>query len=272
MTHPTLAVPFDATAILAQLAEVDAQRRQRGADLGLSARVQAVKQYQQRRFAHTYAALLGSARYRNAARFFLDELYGPQDFSSRDAQLARVIPALVRLFPQRIVDVVGTVVSLHALSERLDSAMGRHLMSKCGSATLLIPPRGADDVVVGLGAFSGSDLDAQAYAAAWQATGQPRERERQVALTLQVGTALDDLVRKPLLRRSLHLMRGPARAAGLADLQAFLERGVEAFSAMQGAAEFLTLVAQRERQLAAALFQAVDSDPMRIALTLLPRE
>ena len=246
MTHPTLPVPFDATAILAQLAEVDAQRRQRGADLGLSTRVQAVKQYQQRRFAHTYADLLGSARYRNAARFFLDELYGPQDFSSRDAQLARVIPALVRLFPQRIVDVVGTVVSLHALSERLDTAMGQQL--------------------------PGSEVDARSYGAAWQATGQPLERDRQVALTLQVGTALDDLVRKPLLRRSLHLMRGPARAAGLADLQAFLERGFEAFSAMQGAAEFLTLVAQRERQLAAALFQAVDSDPMRIALTLLPRE
>ena len=118
----------------------------------------------------------------------------------------------------------------------------------------------------------GSEVDARSYGAAWQATGQPLERDRQVALTLQVGTALDDLVRKPLLRRSLHLMRGPARAAGLADLQAFLERGFEAFSAMQGAAEFLTLVAQRERQLAAALFQAVDSDPMRIALTLLPRE
>ncbi len=246
MIDPALPAHFDATAILAPLAAVDAQRRQRGADADLRTRVQAVKQYQQRRFAHTYADLLGSTRYRDAARFFLDELYGPQDFAGRDAQLARVIPALVRLFPQRIVDVVGMVVSLHALSERLDTSMAQQLPS--------------------------SEVDAQAYTAAWQATGQPQERDRQVALTLQVGTALDELVRKPLLRRSLHLMRVPARAAGLAELQGFLERGLEAFSAMQGAAEFLALVAQRERQLAAALFQAVGSDPLGTALTLLPHE
>jgi hypothetical protein len=246
MIDPTLPVHFDATAILGQLAAVDAQRRQRGADPGLRTRVQAVKQYQQRRFAHTYADLLASPRYRDAARFFLDELYGPQDFSGRDAQLARVIPALVRLFPQRIVDVVGMVVSLHALSERLDTSMGQQL--------------------------PGGEFDARAYAAAWQTTGQAPERERQIGLTLQVGAALDELVRKPLLRRSLTLMRGPARAAGLADLQAFLERGFEAFAAMRGAAEFLALVARRERQLAAALFQAVDSDTLRTALALLPRD
>jgi hypothetical protein len=244
MTDPALPAHFDATAILVQLAAVDVQRRQRAADPALSARVQAVKRYQQRRFAHTYADLLVSPRYRDATRFFLDELYGPQDFSSRDAQLARVIPALVRLFPQSIVDVVGMVTGLHALSERLDTAMGQQL--------------------------PGIEIDAPAYAAAWRATGQPRERDRQVALTLQVGRVLDDLVRKPLLRRSLHLMRVPARAAGLADLQAFLERGFEAFAAMRGAAEFLALVAQRERQLAAALFEAADSGAPRTALALLP--
>jgi drug/metabolite transporter (DMT)-like permease len=34
--------------------------------------------------------------------------------------------------------------------------VGPQLMGKCGAATLLIPPRGADDVIVGLGALSGS--------------------------------------------------------------------------------------------------------------------
>ena len=120
---------FDATSILQQLSDVAAERRRRQALPEAALRVQAVKRYQQQRFAHTYADLLGSPRYRGAARFFLDELYGPQDFTERDAQLARVVPALVRLFPGRIVDVVGTLVSLHALSERLDGAMGQQLTS-----------------------------------------------------------------------------------------------------------------------------------------------
>ena len=43
--------------------------------------------------ARTLPVLQGDARYAGAARFFLDELYGPGDFSQRDAQFARVVPA-----------------------------------------------------------------------------------------------------------------------------------------------------------------------------------
>jgi hypothetical protein len=49
-------------------------------------------------------------------------------------------------------------------------------------------------------------------------------------------------------------MRGPARSAGLARLQRFLERGFDAFRAMNGAAQFLATIGARERALAAALF------------------
>ena len=87
----------------------------------------AIKAYQQRRFSHTYADLMPTARYGGASRFFLEELYGPGDFSQRDAQFARVVPALVRLFPRDVVETVNTLAQLHALSETLDSEMGRHL-------------------------------------------------------------------------------------------------------------------------------------------------
>jgi hypothetical protein len=56
---------------------------------------------------------------------------------------------------------------------------------------------------------------------------------------LAVGTALDRYTRNPLLRHSLRLMRGPAQAAGLGVLQAFLERGFDTFGEMRGATEFL---------------------------------
>ena len=89
----------NSTSILSQLDIVARERASRATDPALAASVEAVKAYQQRRFAATYSDLLHSPRYAGAARFFLDELYGPRDFSERDAQFARVVPALVRLFP-----------------------------------------------------------------------------------------------------------------------------------------------------------------------------
>jgi hypothetical protein len=218
VTHP----------ILTHLNSVQAERERRRLSPELHARVEAVKDYQQRRFAATYDDLLANPRYRPAARFFLDELYGPADFSQRDAQFARVVPALVRLFPEDIVATVATLTTLHALSESLDSQMAEQIASP--------------------------DMNAARYTAAWQATGRAADRQSQIDLMLSVGSSLDKLTRKPLVRASLLMMRGPARAAGLGELQTLLETGFEAFRSMKGAADFLGTVRRRETDLCAALF------------------
>ena len=175
--------------ILDLLRQVDEQRAQRAADPALAARVQAVKHYQHERFQHTYADLLAQPRYAQATRFFLEELYGPEDFTRRDTQFKRVVPGLVRLFPREVVLTVQTLGELHALSETLDTAMGR-----------VVPP---------------GPVDLAGYIAAWQAVGRPADREAQIVLMRRVADALDVYTRNPLLRHSLRLMRGPARLAGL---------------------------------------------------------
>lgn len=233
-----------AQPILEHLQAVALERVRRAADVTLLERVVALKSYQQRRFARTYADLLASERYAGAARFFLDELYGPRDFADRDAQFARVVPALTRLFSARIVATVRTLAELHALSEQFDTDMARNL--------------------------TGREVDRRGYIEAWQKTGQVAGRERQIALTLDIGRALESYTRQPLLRRSLHLMRAPARAAGLAQLQHFLETGFDTFGEMRGAHEFLNLVAERERALAAALFETDPSRPASGPLEQLP--
>ena len=221
---------MQAATLLAHLQVVDAERRRRAASPALSARVGALKTYQQRRFALTYADLLASDRYGPAARYFLAELYGPSDFTSRDAQFAAVAPTVAQLFPEEIAATVATLSELHALSETLDTAMGLELAS--------VPVTRAG------------------YIRAWQRVGRPQDRERQVALTLAIADRLDRFTRQPLFRTGLHLMRGPALAAGLSDLQHLLEEGFDTFRAMQGANEFIDGVGARERALAAALFAA----------------
>jgi hypothetical protein len=189
----------------------------------------AVKAWQQARFERTHADLFDHPRYGRAARFFVDELYGPQDFAQRDAQFSRIVPALVRLFPDDIVETVEALAAVHALSERLDSAMAGHL---AGAA----PSRAS-------------------YVRAWQATGEPTSRRRQLELVMRVGQSLDRHTRSLMLRTSLKAMRGPARAAGLGALQAFLETGFEAFGAMRGAREFLATIETRETALVERLFE-----------------
>ncbi len=214
--------------ILGYLQAVAAERAARGKNAQLAECVRALKAFQHARFAATYSDLLSDARFTRAARFFLDDLYGPRDFSARDDQFARIVPGLVRLFPSEIVHTVAALAELHALSETLDSAMAVHLATEA--------------------------MDAVAYEQAWRTVGRAQDRERQISLMCEVGSALDRFTRKPLLRHSLRLMRGPAAAAGLGALQHFLETGFDTFREMRGAQFFLDTIAQRERALAERLF------------------
>jgi hypothetical protein len=201
----------------------------------LAAEVATLKAYQQKRFARTHASLLAHPRFGRAANFFLNELYGPQDFTQRDAQFSRIVPALVRLFPADTVATVESLAAVHALSERLDTAMAVHL---------------------------GGDAPSRAsYVRAWQATGEPAARARQIELVMSVGEALDRHTRSFVLRASLKAMRGPARAAGMGALQTFLESGFDAFGAMGGAKEFLARIHASETALAERLF-----DPAAVAV------
>jgi hypothetical protein len=215
--------------IIISLQQVAQERTLRASEAGLGEAVVRVKAFQHDRFARTYADLITDARYRDVTNFFMDDIYGPGDFSQRDAQFARIVPALVRLFPSEIVQTIAQLAELHALSEQFDTAMGRRL----GLQT----------------------LDGQKYGEVWRAVGEPMLREKQIDLIVAIGSALDRYTRKAMLRHSLRVMRRPAHAAGLGSLQTFLERGFDTFRAMGGANDFLALISQRERALAAILFQ-----------------
>ena len=228
----------DSREMLARMAGVAQLRASQRADPLHAARVTQVRSFQVRRFEHTYADLLHDPRHGAAARFFLEELYAARSFDERDAQFTRVIPAVGRVFPQEVVHTVVRLTELLALSESLDDRMAHQLTGD------------------GHGALS-----AAGYAAAWRATGEALQRQRQIALTLDIGADLDRYTRSRAIGMTLKLMRRPARAAGLAALQQFLETGFEAFARIGGAEGFLRQVEARETALAAALFAAPFAAP-----------
>ena len=215
--------------ILECLERVKLQRDRRSADVRLRVHVAAVKRYQHQRFASSYRDLLDDPGSSDAARFFLDKLYGPRDFAERDEQFGRLVPALTRIFSGSIARTVLSLAELHALSEELDGAMAQQLAT--------------------------NEVDEKKYQRAWQQVGQAELRERQVELMLRVGGDLESYVKRRTMRASLRMMRGPASAAGFKDLQEFLEAGFDAFSALRNSKVFLQTIASRERAISLALFR-----------------
>lgn len=202
----------------------------------LARRVKAVKRWQGQRLRRTYEDLLTQPRYRLACEFFLEELYGTRDFSQRDSEALRVVPMLVKLLPERAVLTLAMGCELDELSETLDARV----------AGLVAPDE-----------LRGESVTDDGYAVAYRTAGTRLERERQIAQIVQIGQSLDKLARLPLISGMLHLMRGPAEAAGLIHLHEFLSQGFDAFRAMRGAAEFLSQVQQRESALMNALLREV---------------
>ena len=220
-------------AILKSLQAVDTLRQQRAADPGLNARVVTIKAHQCGRFEETYRDLLQDPRYKPATEFFLKELYGPHEFAKRDAQFARVVPTLVRMFPKQLHGVLEDLASLHALSEQLDQQM-----AEC---------------------ISDGPLEQSAYTTAWQQCGRSEDRQQQIKLTIRLGKSLERLTRSRMLRSALRMMRAPAKAAQLSELHQVLESGFDAFADMKGSSEFLTIIEDRENSFAEQQFTGMAS-------------
>ncbi len=183
-----------------------------------------LKSYQTARLAQRHADLHGNPRYRPAVDFFLTDVYSPKDFSTRDVELARVVPLMVRMLPNRALATLVNAVRMDALTESLDADMV-NAMRRVGSK---------------------SSITADSYARAYKLCARAADRERQITLIRDIGQALDWLRRVPMLKPTLRMMRTPARYAGFENLQFFLENGYAAFYHMGGASEFLDTIVSRE--------------------------
>jgi hypothetical protein len=199
----------------------------------LARQLHRLQKWQSKRLLRSHADLHAHPRYRLAVEFFFNELYGG-DARRRDTDMIKVQRAMERLLPREALESLCLAVELETLSQELDAEVARAL------------PEGA--------------ITVERYAAAYRAAGRRADRERQIALTSEIGDYLDGVVRKPMVRALVKLARKPAHAAGFGLLQEFLERGLDAFEAMHGADEFLRTVRERERRAMVRLF-ANEPDP-----------
>ncbi|MGZ3181325.1 MAG: FFLEELY motif protein [Telluria sp.] len=203
----------------AQLRDVKQHRLQARADAGLQAARTAVKNYQASRLAQTHADLLAAPDTREAARFFLEELYSAHDLSQRDTDLERIIPTLKKVLPYEPLKAVTEAIVLDALSERLDTAMALAL---------------------------GERFDEARYLEAYRRVTTRAERTHQLELVRGLGESLCSIVKIPMLSLTLSMMAGPAKLAGLADLHEFLSKGFNTFKRMPQPERFIATITERE--------------------------
>jgi hypothetical protein len=247
-------------AIQTALLNVERQRATAALTPALRQAVIHIKALQAHRFAHTYADVLAGnagAASAAAARFFLTQLYGPGDFSARDQQFGRIAPHIERRFPERVAATAATLAQLHALSEALDLAMGAAWLARFPCPTQA--PSYTDHPLSPKN-WAPQAGDGDRYAACWCHVGQPEQRQSQLAMVNRLGQELSGLTTLPGLRMLLTLMRQPARAAGLSELQQFLETGFDRFNALRrdnssttegsnSVTRFLTRIQEREQVL-----------------------
>lgn len=217
------------TVLVRELSRVQRLHEERTGNPILAGALERVASWQARRLAMTYADLAADARYAAAVAFFQNDLYGPGDFSRRDADLARVVPLMVKVLPDRVIATVAQAMELNALSQELDRVLLARLPRADGHFSVL------------------------EYCRAYRRAANFPLRRRQIKLIVDIGMALDAHVGKPLIRTALTMMRQPARMAGMSGLQDFLERGFSAFRAMRGAGEFLHTIETREVQILEAI-------------------
>jgi hypothetical protein len=211
-----------------QLRMVAAERQAAKRDPALlSARI-ALKRYQAARLTETHADLLANPNTRDAAQFFLEELYGSHDLSQRDVDLERIIPTLQKMLSYESLHTITEAIVLDALSERLDTAMARVL---------------------------GTDFTEGMYVAAYRTATTREDRENQIALVRQLGDSLCELVTIPLLAVTLSIMKAPAKLAGLGELHKFLDRGFTTFRKMKKPAQFVDTIVGRERQVMERIYE-----------------
>lgn len=210
--------------------------RQIAKDANLLSGIGAIQEWQCQRMQLTYSDLRRQPRFAPAMDFFVEQLYGPQDFSQRDQDILRLLPKLAKYLPDSALNTLACASELNALSFELDFAMARKLR--------------------------GQQVDRQYYAAAYLACANQTQRQQQIMLLHTLGNNLAKTVATRGISTLLILSRRPAKKAGLLSLHQFLQQGHQAFKRLGKADDFILPIVRREQQLTADLFNPAMANPL----------
>ncbi|MCV2883089.1 hypothetical protein OE749_00070 [Aestuariibacter sp. AA17] len=187
-----------------------------------------VQKWQCHRLIDTHQPFWEDKRYSPAMQFFVNELYGPQDFSQRDEELARVVPKMSTLLPEKALASLETALHLNTMSLALDWKLTQHL----GEQT----------------------INRDTYAHAYRACNNEKDRLLQLQFIAELGLALQEVIKVPGISTLLTLSKRPAKAAGVLTLHRFLHEGYRSFKKLGNVKDFIGPVLAKEHAIMEHLF------------------
>lgn len=204
----------------------------------LTQSIRELQTWQTQRLLTTHDDLWQSKRFKPAMQFFIDELYGPKDFSQRDAELSRVVPKMAKILPDKALISLEAALKLNSLSLELDLT----LLAKLGQQT----------------------LDRDSYFESYRASNNQAKRKDQIQLLENLGLDLAQVVKISGISAILMLSRKPAKVAGVQSLHEFLEKGFKSFKKLGKVHDFIDPIIYRERQMMNDLFSAtgIEDNPL----------
>ncbi|MDC0603505.1 hypothetical protein OAP14_10890 [Aliiglaciecola sp.] len=204
--------------------------------LGLTERLRELQSWQTKRLLVTYDDMWQSRRFRPAMQFFIEELYGPKDFSQRDQDIARVVPKMAKLLPEQALQSLEAALRLNSLSHEMDLSLTENIHQ--------------------------GPICAETYAQAYRLCNNRPQREEQIQLLAGLGSDLADVVKIKGISALLMISRKPAKLAGVESLHSFLEDGYKAFKKLGEVDAFISPIIIRETALMVALFDESQPNPL----------
>ena len=171
-----------------------------------------------------------------AVDFVVSDLTGI-GISERDHDLARVVPAMVTMLPDKALQTIAVAMELNSRILTINLSICRELFGN-------LPPA--------------SKISERNYCLACRNVSRLDEFLELVELTRQVGQSLNHVVKLPMIGMILRAMRTPARLAGFSSLQEFLETGYHTFRAIKDVDQFLDDISNRT----ASVFVKIMEEPL----------
>lgn len=183
-----------------------------------------------------YEDLRESDDYAAAVGFVVSDLTGI-NVSERDHDIARVVPIMSRMLPDKALRTVALAMQLNARALAINLSICRELYKEIAI---------------------GANISERDYCCACRRASRLDDYLELIQLTGEVGHSLDRVIRIPMIGPMLTAMRTPARLAGFGALQRFLERGHRIFSALHDVDRFLDDISCRMT----AVFTRILTEPL----------
>lgn len=201
----------------------------------LAKRLAEVQIWQKQRMQNTHAAFFSVPEHQLMTQYFMDRLYGADDFKTLSFQIRRLIKnakIVEKIIPANALKTGDAGVELARLSIQLDEDVARYLLENYPENQPL-----TDEIMC------------QAYLAKDQAT----DRLHQMELLELLGGKLDMYVRSRMVKTAFKMSKGLAYRYKVDPIYEFIDEGFKAMEPLESAEKFVDVFTTKEREIIQAV-------------------